>query len=403
MEMNKATLTIDGATEQFNYASPFTKVDKARRLVSGYATANNVDTQKDMVSTEASMDAFQRARGNVREMHEKSAVGKVVDYKVDTFIADDGNTYEGVYVTAYISKGAEDAWEKVLDGTYSGFSIGGNITDSETKWVKDANGAVRFIKAYDLAELSLVDNPANQLANIFSIQKSLEPTVNDIELESAFLCRTDEVARTSDADTLKCVTCGDEMEFMGWVETAGDMNKAVTSLMTKFLTPETNEGGVNKMTDESKKVDSPLGVEENGITDPEVVETPTPEGAADETPDPEPEAENETPNTDEPDVEKMLAEVRDSVAKQVAAIEEKIESVSKATEVQMEELGNKFAEAMTKLDSAKTDIESVTKRLGVVEGKSAIRKSADVESVPNESLEEPANPWTGAFFDEGLE
>src|SRR5689334_1445820 len=153
---------------------PFAKVDKENRLVSGYATLDNVDTQGDVVLAEASTKAFARARGNLREMHQSIAVGKVVDFREDEFYHD-GQFYRGIYVTARVSKGAQDTWEKVLDGTLSGFSIGGNIIEQETKFVKDAgpNGeTIRYIEKYDLIELSLVDNPANQLANVFSIVKS---------------------------------------------------------------------------------------------------------------------------------------------------------------------------------------------------------------------------------------
>jgi hypothetical protein len=47
--------------------------------------------------------------------------------KTATLIHRQRSFIAGVYVSAYVSKGAQDAWEKVLDGTYSGFSIGGNI------------------------------------------------------------------------------------------------------------------------------------------------------------------------------------------------------------------------------------------------------------------------------------
>lgn len=406
MEITKTSLTINGTGTQINFSSPIEKVDRDRRLVSGYATANNVDSQKDIVTTEASLRAFENARGNVREMHGPVAVGRVVDYKVDTFIGKDGNAYEGIYTTVYISKGAPDAWEKVLDGTYTGFSIGGNITDSDSEWRKDTDGTVRIVKGYDLIELSIVDNPANQESNIFSIQKSMTPAVNEVQLENAFLCRTDEVARTSDAQTLKCITCGEDMEPMGWVETAGDKNKAVKSLMNKFLTPETNEGGVTKMTEEKKKADSPVG--DLGITDPEVVEAPTPEDVAVETPVSDEEQPVEEPtvsidtNTDEPDFEKMFSEVRDTVTKEIASLETKIESMAKAAEKSKAELDAKLNDAMQKFDSAKSEIDSVTKRLKVVEGKSAIRKSADLESVSNESPSEPDNVWKGALFDSDL-
>lgn len=417
--MKKSELLIDGS--RISFAVPFEKVDTEKRLVSGWATLNNVDSQKDVVTTEASVAAFEKAKGNIREMHQPHAVGRLVDFKVDTLIAPDGTRYEGIYVTAFVSKGAQDTWEKVLDGTLSGFSIGGNITDSESQWVKDANSAVRFVKAYDLIELSLVDNPANPLATVFSFSKAddgatlVKGMVAEVEMENAFLCRQHdtEVARTSKSESLSCLLCGSEMESMGWVETAGDMTKAVTTLMNKFLTPDTNEGGVNDMGIIRKSgdaVDTPAGQEENGITDPEVVEAPQAEAVTSETDGEEESDESsavvtEEVNTDEPNMEKMVQEMRSEVEGKIAQIEEKIDEVSKSAEARMDELGNKFSDAIQKFDSANEEVakankavEIMVKRLEAVEGRSAIRKSADVESASGKS--EPENTWTGAF---GLE
>jgi hypothetical protein len=61
------------------------KVDQERRIVSGFATLDNVDKQNDIVTTEASIDAFKKFRGNLREMHQPSAVGKVVSFKEDRY------------------------------------------------------------------------------------------------------------------------------------------------------------------------------------------------------------------------------------------------------------------------------------------------------------------------------
>src|SRR6478736_9184303 len=159
----------------------FSKVNKQKRLVSGWATLDNIDTEGDIVTAEASLDAFSRARGNLREMHKKdSAVGRVVSFKEDTFRAPDGKIHKGIFVTARVSEGAQDTWLKVLDGTLSGFSIGGAIVDSEEDWTKDGSEKIRKVTKYDLTELSLVDNPGNQFANVFHIQKSADGSVTSI-------------------------------------------------------------------------------------------------------------------------------------------------------------------------------------------------------------------------------
>ena len=117
-----------------NLSVPFTKVNREKRTVSGFATLDNLDQTGDVVTQEASMKAFESFRGNLREMHQPMAVGKVASFRPETYY--DPKTkefYNGVYVDAYISKGAQDTWEKVLDGTLAGFSIGGKIIDSDTE------------------------------------------------------------------------------------------------------------------------------------------------------------------------------------------------------------------------------------------------------------------------------
>ena len=197
-------------------AFPIAKVDREKRTVSGFASLDNVDRHGDIVTAEASKKAFENFRGNIREMHGPSAVGKMIKFTEDSFFdKDTGKKYNGVYVTAYISKGAQDAWEKCIDGTYTGFSIGGNIVDAKMEKDVDGDGSDRrVIHNYDLHELSLVDSPANPLANIFSIQKMAEGIIT----ENVFWCKQDEVASTGTETTKDCVVCGDGMSSIGWVE-----------------------------------------------------------------------------------------------------------------------------------------------------------------------------------------
>jgi len=206
-------------------AFPIAKVNKEKRTVSGFASLDNVDHHGDIVTAEASKKAFENFRGNIREMHGPSAVGKMLSFKEDTFFdPKSSKKYNGVYVEAYISKGAPDAWEKCLDGTYTGFSIGGNIIDAKMEKSADGNEDRRIINNYELHELSLVDSPANPLANIFSIQKAdsgetvYKGIVTDIFTENVFWCKSDEVASTTSDDTKACVVCGDSMANIGWVE-----------------------------------------------------------------------------------------------------------------------------------------------------------------------------------------
>ncbi len=151
----------------FNISFPIDMIKREQRIVVGIATADNIDKSGDIVDFEASKEAFANWGGNIREMHAPIAVGKAVKYEPVTIKGDDGTTYNAVKVEAYISKGAEDTWQKVLDGTLRSFSIGGKVIEKSESTDKMFRGKpVNVIKKYVLGELSLVDNPANALATI---------------------------------------------------------------------------------------------------------------------------------------------------------------------------------------------------------------------------------------------
>lgn len=141
---------------------PISKVDKEKRQVVGYATTEDIDKQNEQVDFEASKEAFSNWTGNIREMHEPKAVGKAIAWEPD-------EEKRAIRVTAQISKGAEDTWQKVLDGTLTSFSIGGQTVNKVQQIIKDDKGGqknVTKITKYRLTELSLVDNPANPAATI---------------------------------------------------------------------------------------------------------------------------------------------------------------------------------------------------------------------------------------------
>jgi hypothetical protein len=151
----------------FNLTFPISVVKKEQRIVSGIATADNIDKTNDVVDFAASVEAFKNWQGNIREMHAPVAVGKAISYKPIKIKGPDGKEYNAMQVEAYISKGAENTWQKVLDGTLRAFSIGGKIVKKEMMQGKVYNGRpISIIKEYNLGELSLVDNPANPLAVI---------------------------------------------------------------------------------------------------------------------------------------------------------------------------------------------------------------------------------------------
>lgn len=92
--ISKAHWNSDG--ENLRLSMPFSKVDKERRTVSGFASLDNIDKQDDIVTAEASMDAFAKFRGNIREMHQPLAVGKMVDFKAEKYFDPESKSFIAV-------------------------------------------------------------------------------------------------------------------------------------------------------------------------------------------------------------------------------------------------------------------------------------------------------------------
>jgi HK97 family phage prohead protease len=123
------------------------KRDDAKRMVYGYASTEALDAQEERVSKGAIEEALPDYMrfGNVREMHQMSAVGVTKSAEIDE---------KGLYIQAKIVD--DDAWNKVVEGVYKGFSIGG-------KSLTKVDGTITKMK---LTEISVVDRPANPEAVI---------------------------------------------------------------------------------------------------------------------------------------------------------------------------------------------------------------------------------------------
>jgi phage head maturation protease len=129
---------------------PIAKLDQQQRMVYGYASTEALDSQGEVVRKEALAAALPDYLrfANIREMHQPSAVGIAKEAAIDE---------KGLWIGAKIV--ADEAWLKVREGVYKGFSIGGFVTSRDT-----ADPTV--ITGLDLAEISLVDRPANPEAVI---------------------------------------------------------------------------------------------------------------------------------------------------------------------------------------------------------------------------------------------
>lgn len=401
MKIEKASWQADEHTVRLSM--PIAKYDAETRQVSGFATLDNFDSHGDVVLSEASQKAFTRFRGNIREMHQPIAVGKLVDFREEEFY-DPGSQkfYRGIYATAYVSKGAQDTWEKVLDGTLTGFSIGGNIIDSDTEWNKDAGQSVRFIKDYELIELSLVDNPANQLANIFSIQKTADGSVMkgmvvETSVENVFWCSSDEIAKTSTDESADCSVCNKDMKNIGWFETGNEKTEKVRGIINAFL-DTAEKGGADQVTKKNDVVEE-TPVEETAA---EVVEDETVEAT-------DTAVDAEEDGVEEPSFEKMLAMVQDTITKsleqnreataeEISTIKSKVEEINKAFDSKFSELVEKHGELSKKFDSLNEQHDEVAKRLDSVESETAIKKSGDVGASKETITKKSDSKWGGHFL-----
>ena len=452
MTISKAHVDTEG--DNVRLSMPFSKVDKERRIVSGFATLDNVDKQNDIVTAEASMSAFSRFRGNIREMHEPTAVGKMVAFREDKYFdPETKKMYSGVFVSAYVSKGAQDTWEKVLDGTLSGFSIGGRMNKWDDAYDEKMDKAIRIIKDYDLVELSLVDNPANQFANVMSIEKvdgvdTIKGDLASVDLENVFWDEESGLVMLSKDDSAVNPLSNTIMKNIGFVESDDnektemikflvDSAKGIDAKITKEASPMTEE---NTTPAEDAVVEKSDEVAPEADAVAETAETTDVVEKADEAEvtktddmdeddvngDSDPE-EEDAMKSDDMDEDEMKTEKSDSV--------ELVEEVSKSDDVTaaiseikdglssafsdlstvVKSLGDQIAELKTSLDSAnselatlkgeftaaKNEVNGIGKRVDAVEADTAFRKSGDLGEIVQEYAQVEKSEqslWGGRFL-----
>jgi len=151
-----------------------TKVDEEKRLVFGRAVDETPDRSGEVFDYESSVPYFKSwsdevakatdgaSVGNLRAMHGKVAAGKLTDIQFN-------DAEKSIDVVAKVVD--DNEWKKVLEGVYTGFSIGGSYV-GKPKVEKLANG--QEVKRYTAkpSELSLVDRPCVPTSSFFQVQKA---------------------------------------------------------------------------------------------------------------------------------------------------------------------------------------------------------------------------------------
>jgi len=432
--MQKAHWDTEG--DNVRLSMPFSKVDVERRIVSGFATLDNIDKQADIVTTDASVKAFSKFRGNIREMHQPTAVGKMVSFKEDKYFDPESKKfYSGVYVSTYISKGAQDTWEKVLDGTLSGFSIGGKMNKWDDGYDEKMDAKIRIIKDYDLVELSLVDNPANQFANVLSVEKvdgvdMIKGESLDTPIENVFWDAESGIVMLSENDTEQSPTSGTPMQNIGFVE----KNDNEKTDMIKFLVDSAK--GINTI--EIKKEVSPMSettitediveksddvVEESQVapeadaTTEDAVEKSYSEDKEKSMEEEKMEDEDETKSEDEKSEDEMKSEAVDEeegvsksdevIVNAVTEIQSTLTSAFsdlantvKALHEQVSALSKSIDSVKNEVTEAKGQFNEFGKRVDAVEADTAFRKSGDLGEIVQESEPQQVQKslWGGRFL-----
>ena len=150
----------------FSLFVPLLKVDVAKQIVYGTAVEEVADRAGEIFDYATSKPEFEKwsgdiekstdgkSKGNVRSMHGKIAAGKLNDIGFD-------DKRKAIDVAAKIVD--KDEWQKVLEGVYTGFSIGGSYLK---RWT---DGELKRYTARP-AEISLVDLPCVPTATFSMIK-----------------------------------------------------------------------------------------------------------------------------------------------------------------------------------------------------------------------------------------
>jgi hypothetical protein len=282
--------------------------------------------------------------------------------------------------------------------------------------------SVRIIKDYDLVELSLVDTPANQLANVLSIEKvgGVEVLKGDsvnVEIENVFWDDEGGLVLLSENDSEFSPSSGLPMKNIGFVEKA-DSEKTD---MIKFLVDSAkgiNTSKITKeaspMTDEQKEtvaeavediaVEAEVAPEADAVADAvEEAAEPAADEVVEET---APEAVEEKADSVEATEEAVLKS-EDVVSSAVAEIKDGITSAFSDLTLVVKSMNDEIAELKKSLDlvnakiaDAENDFNEFGKRVDAVEADTAFRKSGDlgeiVQDVQMEKSEQSL--WGGRFL-----
>jgi hypothetical protein len=310
-----------------------------------------------------------------------------------------------------------------------------------------SDSTIRIIKDYDLVELSLVDSPANQFANIMQVEKVDGIAVvkgQDVSLENVFYDEQSGIVMVSEEESVTSPISGTQMKNIGFVEKEDNEKMDIV----KFLV-DSAKGIDAKITKEEDPMSKKTKTEEVEVTKAEeiapeavaetpVVETEKSDEIVDETtektddvvettevaetekaahPDKETEEEDSKEGPNAETEEEMKAKKSDEVIVDAitdvkntltSAFSDLVETV-KSLQAEVEMLKSSKVDTdlvRSSLDAVAKDIAAATeqvnrfgKRVDAVEADTAFRKSGDLGEIVQEQPEMVEKSlWGGRFL-----
>jgi len=252
----------------------------------------------------------------------------------------------------------------------------------------------------------------------------------EVKMENIFYCaESDSIFMSTESEFVSPVN-GKKAELIGWVET-NDTNKAkeidkildlyksrLKTLPDTQIAKQANAEGGNKVTDvENTEAVEKLRAPEATVTEAaplvdqaEVVEESTEEAKSHEDTSAEileTAADVSEVEVEEPDFAKMLGDLKgffsetiekatESNAAQVSSIKETVEVFSKSVDARISELAEKHTALSTAVESIRSTIDGVEKRVDAVESDTAIKKSSDLGGSQEITIKK--SKWNGSFL-----
>lgn len=331
---------------KFNRFLPITKIDDEERMVYGYASTPDLDSDGEVIK----IDAMERALPQylkfptIREMHQPKAIGTTKSAEIDS---------KGMYIGAKIV--ADDAWKLVKEGVYKAFSIGGNV-------VKRVGNVIQEL---DLVEISLVDVPANKSAMI-EVWKA-DGMTKSAELQYIEILKDMDFADNKIADTIREGVISAMKKSMTKNE---EVAETVVETVVEATEPETLEA------------EPTVETEGESPTDTEIVEAVV-----------EDESEEVEETEDEESADDKLAMANQTLEKLAGAdVQKKLNLAKTVTNIAstVAKMASQMEESMRKMDERITGLENTPAQLkskSVLVLKNAEAVEDEVEKTQNTDLE----------------